>query len=344
MHLSKTLFAVAVSLGVCCSVYADHHGAHALIGVWNATAATDNGERDITWTFKKDGDRITGISHDHESGDDRNLDRITVKGKKVTLEVDIEQDGNEGVIKVVADMEKSLMLKGKWSVLGDDGQVYMSGDIEAEKEVAFAGKWNSVAELPDGSEHESVVHIEGANKRLTGVIHSDDGDMKLKKIEATENGLYCTFDYDMDGETIPVVIEAKLDDENKLVGEWATEDGAAEGNWTATRRIAATMAGMWDVTAEVGDNPNYKGTLKLEEDNGNYTGTSQSGDREAKKLATASVNGKDLHYTVPFERDGYSGTVEVKATLNGDGELVGKWMLTADGTEYASGKWEAKRN
>lgn len=343
MHLAKTLFAIAISFAACTFVSADHHEGHALIGVWNATASTDDAERDITWTFKMDGDKVTGMSHDHENGDDRELDRITVKDKKVVLEIDMEQDGNKGVIKVLADLTTSRTLKGKWSIVGDDGQEYMSGDVEAVKEVAMAGQWNSVAELPDGSEHESVFEVKGKNKSLTGVIQGDDGEIKIEKVKATDEGLYCSFEFEMDGNTIPVIIEAKLDGENKLVGEWAVEDGGADGKWTATRKVKPTMAGEWDVTAEVEDSPNYRGTLVLQEADGKYTGTSKSADGDARKLTTASVDGKDVRFTVPFERDAYSGTIEIKAELDDDGKLVGKWSLSSDGTEYASGKWEAER-
>lgn len=341
MQLAKTVLVIAISLVVSSPLYADHHEGHQLIGVWNAKASMDGNERDITWTFKKDGDRITGTSHDHENGDDREVDRIKVEGKKVTLEIDIEQDGNKGVIKVIADLATSRTLDGKWSIVGDDGQEYMSGDVEAQKEVAFAGEWAATAELPDGAELESVVEIKGANKSLSGVIHGENGDLKLETVKATKKGLRCTFDYNMDGTDVPIVIETELKDENKLVGEWSTEDGEYGGKWSAVRKVE-TLAGEWAMTAEVEDSEDYEGVLVIKGDAGSFTGTATT-NGEDTKLKSITVDGKELTFTVPFEQDGASGIVEVKAKQNDSGELVGEWVLTDDGAEYARGKWEASR-
>ena len=340
--------AVVVALGVCPAIRADHH--HKVVdlpGVWKAVASTDESAREITWTFQKEGDKLVGVSVDRESGDERKLDRVVVKEKKVTLEIDMERDGNEGVIKVEMEEETQGRLVGKWSIVGDNGTEYMSGDVSAVKEIAFAGQWDTISTLANGTTWESAMLLKGENSALKGSFRSARGEAEVDKVSVTEKGLRLEFDLEMNGNSINCVIKTEARGNDKLVGKWVVmgEDGseAAEGEWSAVRK-PADLAGTWDVVAIVPGNADYTGTLTLTSEEGKYAGTSQGSDSDATTLKTISVEGQKLEFSVPFEQDGNTGTIAVVAEQKEDGRLEGEWFLTgSDGNEYARAAWTATR-
>ena len=342
------VFAIAVAFGFSSIALADHHDKAAdLTGVWNVMASTDEDVRELSWTFKKEGDKYTGISKDHENGDERNLDRITVKEKKVVLEIDLEVDGNKGIIKVEAEEKSAGKLVGKWSIVGEDGTEYINGDVTAKKVVEFAGDWDLVAELPEGGEVEAVLKLKGKNDSLSGVLDGDAGETKIDEISAKDNELRMEFDLDVDGDTIRVVVEANSKGTNKLAGVWVVVgdggDEAAKGELSAKRKSKG-LAGTWNVVAAIPDGGEYHGTLTLTSENGKYAGTSKSDDREPASLKTISVDAQKIEFTVPFERDGNTGAITVTANLKGDGSLKGEWVLTgSDGDEVARDEWKATR-
>ena len=62
------------------------------------------------------------------------------------------------------------------------------------------------------------------------------------------------------------------------------------------------------------------------------------------ELKSAKVDGKNIRFQFPFERDDVEGTIVVEAKLQGDGSLKGEWVLTgADGTEVAGDSYKATR-
>lgn len=335
----RVCLTTAILLGFCLPVRAELD----ISGVWNATASMEDNEREITWTFKRDGGKFSGTSKDHENGDVRKIDRITVKENKLVLEIDMEQDGNTGVIKVIATETARGKLKGEWSLVGTDGTEYLSGDVVASKEVSFAGDWKTTAELPDGAELESVLKIKGENAKLDGVLVPENrDDIKIDKLTAKDGGLRCEFDFEMEGSTLEVVIESKLKGHDKLTGKWSVGDGEAEGDWSAVR-VVDRFAGEWSVSAKVPDSDDYSGTLVLRQEQGEYVGTSKPSDGKAIELQNVKVDGRQLQFAFPYDRDGYTGTIKVTAKHK-NGALNGEWSFgDGDGNEYASDEWTATK-
>ncbi|MEM7387539.1 MAG: hypothetical protein AAF514_21595 [Verrucomicrobiota bacterium] len=322
-----------------------------LAGEWNASASTDAGDRELKWTFKKAEDGFSGMSHDPETSEDRKFDRIKVEGKKVTLEIDVEQDGNSGVIQVIAEEKKAGQLSGKWKIADTDGNELMGGELKAEKkiEIAFAGEWKTTSVLPDETELNSVVTLKGKNDALKGELMSEDGNtIEIDKFATKEKDLEMHFDFEMNGSTINVVVKSSLESEDKLNGQWAVigEDGseAMTGKWSAERVKAPSVEGDWVVKATVPESDDYTGALTLKKDGEKWKGTSTSdSDGESRDLSTASFEKDQLTFTTPFEAGGAEGTITVKATLKED-KLTGTWSLTdSSDTELASDAWEATR-
>ncbi|MEZ5330295.1 MAG: hypothetical protein R3F19_35045 [Verrucomicrobiales bacterium] len=351
-HWIRYSLSLATAIGLCSPVAADHHeNAVGLAGVWKATASSDAGDdREIVWTLEKDGEDYTGTSVDSASGDERKLDRITVKGKEVTIEVDVEMDGVKGLIKVVVEEKEENKLTGKWILSGADGTEFISGAISAEKEltVAYAGKWKAISILPDGSELSSILALTGANEALKGSFQSAEGkDLKIGKVSADGKSLTLDFKMEIQGNTMDVAIQSDSKEQDKLVGKWIVKGGdgneVASGDWSATREVEQRYAGEWAVKAAVPDGGEYTGTLTLKKSEDGYSGSSASSDGTARELKSVKVEDKTVVYTVPFEAEGVAGIITVSAKEQEDGTLAGTWSLAADGTELASDRWEARR-
>ena len=313
-----------------------------LEGEWKVVASTDDGERELTWTFKQDG-KLKGTSLDEDSFDERDFDRIMIKEKKVTLETDIEADGRSGKI-VVNGEEKSFgKLAGKWTIVGDDGVEYMSGDFTAMKEVKYAGEWDAISILPSGEELDHTVNLDGKNSKLKGFIDGSLGKIDLNKAKAKNGELVFEFTFTMEGNTMDAVIEASPKNENHLVGEWTVEspDGEMSGDWSAKRKVKS-IAGKWKTVAVVPDYGDYEGTLDLVMKDGKYSGKTAGNDGESLELKKVAFDGKEMVFSFPFDRDGITGTIKVEAKMQKDGSFKGEWSLTGeDGQEYARDEWKA---
>ena len=350
----KTFFNIITSfaavVGLCSPLSADHHKKPAdLVGEWAVTASTDSGERELTWTFERKEDKLTGSSKDHESGEERTFDRIKVEEKKVTVEIDVEQDGNTGVIKIVAEEKSVGNLEGKWSIQGSDGTEFMSGEMVAERkfEIVYAGDWKATSVLPDGNEMSAAMILSGKNEDLKGRFESDQGELEIGEVKAKDKSLRLAFEFDMQGSSVSAVIEADLKEKNKLVGKWIIkgDDGAeaAKGDWSAVREEKVDLAGDWSITAALPDGGEYTGTMTLEIKDGKYSGKSVNSEGEELKLDNIKFEEDKLSYSVEFERDGFSGTIKVQAKLAEDA-LKGEWsMIDSNGDEVAGDSWAASR-
>lgn len=342
----KLITTITISLGLIASAAADHHEKPIdLTGVWNGKASTDDGSREYKVTFKKDGDKWTGQSEDASDGTTAKFDRIKVEKKKLTLEIDAEQDGVKGIIRLIAEMKSPTKFAGKWEIVDSEGTELMSGDYSAEKEISYSlpGEWASVATLPDGGELKAKLTVD---KKMAGKFDGERGEMKLSSAKAEKNTVRLAFPMDLEGVEHEGVIEAEFKEEHKLAGKWVLKnsDGeVASGDWTATRDPGLDLAGAWDVTAQLPDGNEYKGSTTVSKDGDTYKGKSAGADGESRDLKSVTVDGKNVTFTVDFPIGDDTGLITIKAkSTDKPNELVGTWTLTSsDGTEVASDAWKA---
>lgn len=348
MQLITRSFAFVLTLSIGSLIHAEKpESAVDLVGSWKVTASSDEGARELTWTFTNEGNQLKGDSLDIGNSDRRALDRITVNGKSIKLELDINQDGNQGTITVEAEEESPGKLVGKWAIVGTDGTEYLSGKVSAVKEINFAGEWVATATLPDGQTMESNMILTGANSALKGSVNGRAGEVELDQVTAKARQLELAFDFEMDDNTIDCIIKAEAKDASNLVGKWLVvgDDGTemASGKWTAVRK-ASGLAGVWDVVASVPDSADYNGTLSLTESNGKYAGETKSSDGEARSLSSVEVAKESVKISVPFEYQGIRGTITINAKQTPERSLKGEWVLTSDdGNELAREAWNAVR-
>ncbi len=222
---------------------AQDSGKSKIVGAWNATADTEDGEKMSVITIKRSGDEYTGEYVASESGEKRELANISFEGKELKFEFELESQGEELLIKVVSNVDGNKLV-GNWSALSGEDEL-ASGSLKAEKKVAtrFAGDWKTVAILPDGNTLESTLALKGRNNDLSGSINPHGDEAKIDRIKVDGNSIRMEFVLAVEGEGRNIVIDAKLDSRKSLNGKWILLDDAgdeeASGAWTAERSNAA---------------------------------------------------------------------------------------------------------
>lgn len=115
------------------------------------------------------------------------------------------------------------------------------GDVVAQEKNndPLAGAWKSVAEIPDGTTLRSDFLLSGDDSALTGKISGEGGEIELNEATAAGDKVEFKFDFDVQGQSRPIVVSASRKSANLLEGQWVLKgDGGedlAEGDWSATR-------------------------------------------------------------------------------------------------------------
>ena len=215
-------------------------GKSSVVGVWNVTATSDQGDQASVWTFQKKGDAITGEYLSSQSDEKREISNISFDGKELKFEIAVEYQGEALLLKANSIVDGNK-LKGEWSAVRGD-QELTSGSLVAEKKkvpAKFSGTWNTTATLPNGETMESSLHLKGKNSDLSGSLNPNDNETKLDRITVEGKAIRMEFAPEIQGESRNVVIEASLDSPKSLSGGWMLVDDSGEetasGDWKAER-------------------------------------------------------------------------------------------------------------
>jgi len=163
------------------------------------------------------------------------------------------------------------------------------------------------------------------------------------------------FNYDANGQSIPVEMTGTIDGDNAK--GTMTASGNAAGDWSATRSKDTTTAtetkppssssstasvpsltGNWAMTLQL-DTVNATPSLALKQDGEKLTGdyTSQ---QYGKFPLTGTVKGNDVNFSVTLNIEGnsitgtYSGKIQPDGTISGSADIGGGMM---------SGTWTATK-
>jgi len=224
----------------------------AVVGKWKVVAETPEGDKASVWTFEKSGDKVTGSSVSGETGETAQFDDVEVGGDEVEFSIDIDMQGMELVLDLQAKVSGES-LKGSWIAMDTDGNQLASGDLSGTKvaqkkkksgKSKFAGQWNSIAVLPDGNESESVVTLTLDGKKLSGNINGDNGKTDFDAVTVTDKTIYLEFQLEVQGSPRDIEVEAELQDDGSLEGEWTLiidDEEAASGGWSAKKKIVTEV-------------------------------------------------------------------------------------------------------
>lgn len=235
---------VAIIAMVPLSVLAQDSAKSRIVGAWNATAETDEGERNSVWTIKRDGDGYSGESVSSESGERSELSNISFDGKELGFEIEVDYQGQALLIKMVSKIDGNK-IDGQWTAMMD-GNELATGVVSATKKVMvrFRGNWNTTATLPDGTELKSVLTLKGKNDDLSGSLNGADGDTtEMESITVKGKSLRMEFVTEIEGSERDLVIEATMESGKSLDGQWImlsdSGDELASGDWMAKRAKTA---------------------------------------------------------------------------------------------------------
>ena len=322
-----------------------------LLGTWTAIGdLPDGGTNESTLEFAVKGDAIVGtVVRDDE--DDRAIDLVKTDGKKVTLEIKVERDGQSGIIRVKAEETRRGRIAGTWYLIDSNGEERAKAPWVAERlsepepepaTASIVGKWNAVATTQDGNELPSVVTFEGTPGKYTGKSVSDRGENAFESVKVKNSTVEIEFVLKFNDNEVDVRIEAELKDPDHLKGKWVifndSGEAALDGPWEAKRALQLELAGTWNAVASTDDEDREHRAIFEKTDQG-YRGRVE-GENGSADYTTVKVSGNDVELVLPFGE----GTVKVVAKYTEAHTLKGEWAyFDSSDTEQASNAWVAKR-
>lgn len=329
---------------------ADHHqdaekakAPFPLLGDWKASAESDNGTDTYTFTFEEKDSKVLGKSIDAE-GKERVMDRVKIEGKTVTLETDVESDGQTGIIRVTAEGDDSeSALKGKWAVVDGEGKEWMSGNFSATREfkLDLLGEWAATAEVGEEMMKASVLFEEVDGKVKGHFVGEDEKKVAFTEIDSGERMVTLDFVNTIEERELDFRISAEAKNADALDGKWVVFDESGQegytGKWTAERVIPFSLVGTWSTTAELPDGTMSTSVLTVAEDDEHKLGGTLVGQSGEYTLSSVALEEEKVTIVFPLGESKVTISASVK-----DGKLDGKWsMKSAD--EDLSGSWSATR-
>lgn len=326
---------------------ADHHGEKKvekpfpLIGEWKAEAESDSGPSAYTFIFEEKESKVLGKSINAE-GNERAMDRVKIEGKTVTIETDVESDGQTGIIRVVAEGEDSA-LKGKWSVVDSEGEERMSGDFSATRvfKVDLLGEWEATATVGEEMMKASVLFEEVEGKVKGHFIGEDEKKVSFTEIKVADKEVTFDFVNTIEERELDFRISAEAKSADKLDGKWVVFDESGQegytGNWIAERVIPFSLVGTWSTSAELPDGTTSTSVLTVTEGEDDKLGGTLVG--QSGEYALTSVTLEEEKVSIVFMLG--ESKVTISAAVK-DGKLDGKWSM-ASGDDALSGAWSATR-
>ena len=177
MKCSVITFALGLCIATPWTKAADSPKIADFSGVWTTTANIDEFDsRNARLTVSKKEGKWTAIMV-NEEGERTDLTRVVPTEKGLTVEFDMERDGQQAIIGAKAQLNKEGELKGEWYAKDGDGFELMKNKWVAVRSIKedIAGSWNVTAKTDNGDmEHAMVMKKEG--NRFSGYASSSEGD------------------------------------------------------------------------------------------------------------------------------------------------------------------------
>lgn len=223
-----------------------------VIGKWNIVAETPEGESKSVWEFSRNGDDVSGKSIDEATGAVAEFEDVKISGNDVSFSLEIDFQGTSLQLDLEATVEGNE-LSGDWVASDSSGNDLASGNLSGEKVAQkkkkskkdmVAGEWDSIAVLPDGTESESIVTIANKDGKLSGGMKGDNGSPTFESVSLSGKTLSVAFEIEVQGSMRNIEIEAELQDDGSLEGEWILvqdEQEMATGPWSATKKMTTEV-------------------------------------------------------------------------------------------------------
>jgi hypothetical protein len=191
---------------------------------------------------------------------------------------------------------------------------------QSDKPVDVSGEWERTVETPGGN-FTSTMKLEKQGDTLSGVTVRRDGtETALKDVKLAGRTLTFSQDVTFNGMDLHLAYTGTVDGDT-IKGTF--EGGGQTMNWSAKRASAVaasgavSAAGTWKLSVET-PNGTRERTVVLKQDGEKLTGTATGPNDQSVPLEDVSLKGKELRFTLSFDRNGQTVKRTYVATLTGD--------------------------
>lgn len=226
-----------------------------LLGRWKVKAETPEGETRSVWEFSQSDSGIVGSSSSDDTDEVTKFKNVNLDGGTLTFEIELEVQGTE----LQLDIEMELSgenIEGSWTAYDMNGNEMAAGELAGQKIApekkkqteetlsGLAGEWSSIAVLPDGTESAATVSLsQSKDGKLSGYLDGENGKSNFDSVTVQDNIVRFVLQLEVSGEMRDIDIEAEIQKDGTLSGEWILVVGdteAATGAWSAKRKITTT--------------------------------------------------------------------------------------------------------
>ena len=224
-----------------------------VVGSWDVTIDSPQGQRTVLMVIKKDGEKFTGAMKSPQG--ERPLDSVAVKGDEITFVMTRQVQGQDMVITYKGKIAKDSMkgdadfgglATGTWSAVPhkEDAAGASSGPAATPATPAtpaapssgsnnISGAWDFAVETAGGSGTPTFTFKqEGEN--LTGTYKGQFGEAPLTGTVKGDNVEF-TIKISAQGQSITAAYSGKITGKDSMKGIVALGD-LGEGTWTAKRK------------------------------------------------------------------------------------------------------------
>jgi hypothetical protein len=190
---------------------------------------------------------------------------------------------------------------------------------QAEKPADVTGNWETTVETPGGN-FTSTLKLVRNGDQLSGVSVGKDGkETKLNDLKLAGKTVTFTEDVTHEGTDYHLVYTGTLDGDT-LAGTFETMGQTM--NWSAKRAASAPvapvgLAGTWKISVQTPNGPRDR-TLILKQEGEKLSGTITGPTDQVTTLQDVSLKGKELRFTLSFDRNGQAVQRTFVAAVDGD--------------------------
>jgi hypothetical protein len=241
--MKKVLGTTAILLGVLSVSLAAAQGP-SVVGSWDVTIESPQGQNKATLVIKKDGDKLSGAMKSPRG--ERPLESVALAGSDITFVMKANVQGQDMVFTYKGKAEKDSMkgdvdfggfASGTWSAVPhkEDAAAPAATPASAPQTggVNVTGEWNVTVETSAGSGNPTFTFKQDG-ETLTGMYKGQFGESALT---GTVKGsdIKFTIKINAQGQDLTIVYTGKIESKDSMKGTVALGE-LGEGTWTGKRK------------------------------------------------------------------------------------------------------------
>jgi hypothetical protein len=211
-----------------------------IVGSWDLTVSAAEGERQVVITFKKDGEKLTGLLNGQRG--DLPFESVALQGEDISWILKLPIEGQEATLSFKGKAQGSTMKgeaelgpygKGSWSATKrPDATAAVSGTPAVSGAPSISGLWKAEFQTPDGVQPAEFTFTQESDK-LTGTLKGPLGEYP---VTGSVQGNEVTFSFQIkyQGEPMKIQCKGKLENAGAMSGTFTYND-QGPSTWTAKK-------------------------------------------------------------------------------------------------------------